>query len=224
MNVLSKLSMIVFAAALLVFTPNETPLSVLGVKEASAQKISSRGGSRAGAYLSRVRRSGVSPAYSFKRSGLGVNRAGIYRNVKHNRFRDFHRNQPRHRQHLDKAGINSTNGGDKLLIERRRQIEKRNARVAREFDRRNRKNRIANRKVFADPYFYSNGSGFVDVIEGDGSGVFIYRGQPCPKRHNCGYRLYSDGTGPRIITPGQKAEKGLPEFDGLNGPQVITLD
>ncbi len=46
----------------------------------------------------------------------------------------------------------------------------------------------------------------------------------CPASHNCGYRLYEDGTGPRIIKPGVYLGNNLPNYDGLNGPKVITLD
>ena len=49
-------------------------------------------------------------------------------------------------------------------------------------------------------------------------------GLRCPSRHNCGYRLYSDGTGPRLITPYVKQGGDLPLFDGVSGPKVITLD
>lgn len=217
MNVLHKISASIVAAGLLVFSPIQTPGIGAGVKTAEAQNISARSGSRSGAYLSRVRRSGVSPSYSFQRSNLGrsINRAGVYRNVKPGGYHH-------HRNRYD--GKNVTNSGDQLLIERRRQIEKRNARVAREFRLKNRKGQAVNQPIFVDPYYNGNGSGFVDIIGGDSAGVAIYRGQPCPTRHNCGYRLYSDGTGPRIITPGQVPSKDLPEFDGLNGPQVITLD
>ena len=55
------------------------------------------------------------------------------------------------------------------------------------------------------------------------AGPVIQTTEPCPEHHNCGYRLYDDGTGPRIITPGVSAGKGLPEFDGLTGPKAITL-
>jgi len=57
------------------------------------------------------------------------------------------------------------------------------------------------------------------------SGVGITRGAPaCPTGHNCGYRIYQDGSGPRIITPGIGAGDGLPEFDGVSGPLVITIE
>ena len=45
---------------------------------------------------------------------------------------------------------------------------------------------------------------------------------PCPKGHNCGYRLYEDRTGPRIIVPGISGE-GLPPQDGLRGPKIIRV-
>lgn len=46
----------------------------------------------------------------------------------------------------------------------------------------------------------------------------------CPSKHNCGYRIYGDGSGPRIITPGVDFGNDLPKFDGVNGPAIITLD
>ena len=46
----------------------------------------------------------------------------------------------------------------------------------------------------------------------------------CPSGHNCGYRYYQDGSGPRIIQLGQKPGKGLPEYDPVNGPAIIRLD
>lgn len=46
----------------------------------------------------------------------------------------------------------------------------------------------------------------------------------CPSNHNCGYRIYENGTGPRIIRPSTNLGSDLPDYDGLNGPKVITLD
>jgi len=46
----------------------------------------------------------------------------------------------------------------------------------------------------------------------------------CPSKHNCGYRIYENGTGPRIIRPSTGFGNDLPNYDGLNGPKVITLD
>jgi len=61
----------------------------------------------------------------------------------------------------------------------------------------------------------------VPIVETTGR---VLAGSACPTKHNCGYRIYSNGTGPRIITPGVRLGKGLPDFDGLNGPKIITLD
>ncbi len=44
----------------------------------------------------------------------------------------------------------------------------------------------------------------------------------CPAGFNCGYRLYENGTGPRIITPGVSG-KHLPPQDGISGPHIIRL-
>lgn len=46
----------------------------------------------------------------------------------------------------------------------------------------------------------------------------------CPSNHNCGYRIYENGTGPRIIRPNTGLSNDLPGFDGLNGSKIITLD
>lgn len=58
-------------------------------------------------------------------------------------------------------------------------------------------------------------------------GVAVIHGEakptpPCPEGFNCGYRLYEDGTGPRIIVPGVDLE-GLPPEDGLKGPRIIRV-
>lgn len=66
------------------------------------------------------------------------------------------------------------------------------------------------------------------IINGDdGAGTQVIVGggvQPCPTRHNCGYRIYEDGTGPRIITPGVSSGDSLPDYDGISGPVIITLN
>lgn len=55
-------------------------------------------------------------------------------------------------------------------------------------------------------------------------GVVLSGSSACPSQHNCGYRIYEDGTGPRIIRPNTYGSNDLPDYDGLNGPKVITLD
>ena len=55
-------------------------------------------------------------------------------------------------------------------------------------------------------------------------GALLNSTSECPSNHNCGYRLYENGTGPRIITPGVQLGNDLPAFDGLNGPKIIRLD
>jgi len=65
---------------------------------------------------------------------------------------------------------------------------------------------------------------FEDTIPVVGTTDQVFADSACPAKHNCGYRIYSNGTGPRIITPGAGLGKGLPDFDGLRGPKIITLD
>lgn len=55
-------------------------------------------------------------------------------------------------------------------------------------------------------------------------GVELRTSSTCPTKHNCGYRIYDDGTGPRIITPGAYLKNDLPDYDGVTGPKIITLD
>lgn len=202
--------MMVFAIALTLI-PSMFPANPVGVSAAKAQNTASGQSLRSGVVLNRARRAGFGPAYSYRRSNVqrSVSRAGVYQ---------AHRPRTQRRFQQNRDFINAR---DRSLVERRRLIERRNARVARENRLRRNQNRPINQPTFIDPYD-DNGSGFRDVI--DGGGVLVLRGAPCPSKHNCGYRVYSDGTGPRIITPGIPAGNGLPAFDGLNGPQVITLD
>lgn len=79
-------------------------------------------------------------------------------------------------------------------------------------------------------YVYDNEIGLIeDHLLGDGSdyAITVIKGpsvQPaCPVGHNCGYRLYEDGTGPRIITLGVSG-KGLPPQDGVSGPRIIRVN
>jgi len=109
------------------------------------------------------------------------------------------------------------------LIERRRAIEARNSRVA--FQN-------AERRARSSGDFGRSGVLVLDVDRqgilsaeiGGVAGDVYTQTSPCPRGHNCGYRVYSDGTGPRIITLGVNPGGDLPEFDGLSGPQIITLD
>jgi len=61
-------------------------------------------------------------------------------------------------------------------------------------------------------------------IDDFGTGQLVAPRTPaCPSGYNCGYRIYSNGTGPRIITPGVGPADGLPQFDGVNGPAIIRI-
>ena len=67
------------------------------------------------------------------------------------------------------------------------------------------------------------------IINGDfnDAGTQIIIGAPvppCPRNHNCGYRIYSDGSGPRVITPGVSSGNVGVQFDGIMGPTIITVD
>lgn len=63
-----------------------------------------------------------------------------------------------------------------------------------------------------------------EFISSSQGGVELRATSNCPSKHNCGFRIYEDGTGPRIITPGVYLNKNLPGYDGVRGPKIITLD
>ena len=45
----------------------------------------------------------------------------------------------------------------------------------------------------------------------------------CPAHVNCGFRVYQDGSGPRIISLDLTDDDNLPKQDGLNGSKVIIV-
>ena len=109
------------------------------------------------------------------------------------------------------------NRRDLLYVERRRDIRQRNREIARA----NRDRGFNRGPVIITPDFGID-PGYI-ILDDDtlviNSQVRVTK--PCPANHNCGYRLYTDGTGPRIISPG--ATSGY-EYDGISGPKVITLE
>ncbi|MDJ0614634.1 MAG: hypothetical protein QNJ29_13275 [Rhizobiaceae bacterium] len=113
------------------------------------------------------------------------------------------------------------------LIERRKLIEQRNRRVA--FENAARRNRNAFNGAAAGVLVLDVPTGNMIVssqFDGGTSPSVVSQSTqaiPCPKGYNCGYRVYSDGTGPRIITLGAGPQNGLPEYDGLSGPLIITV-
>ncbi len=103
---------------------------------------------------------------------------------------------------------------DRLVIENQLQSERRSASVLANRD----SGRIGTGVVLGDR------AGIISA-ENDGvAGVVSANGIDCPRGYNCGYRIYSNGTGPRIIVPGVSAGDGLPAFDGVSGPNIITFD
>jgi len=131
---------------------------------------------------------------------------------------------------LGNIGLSSRNNAIRL-IERDIKIRRRNDDLLRRNElrklqsslRRTRSNgRLLTRQEQAD---ILNSEVFLEEASSasQGSGV-VLGASTCPSKHNCGYRIYSNGTGPRIITPGVNGGNGLPDFDGINGPSIITLD
>lgn len=120
------------------------------------------------------------------------------------------------------------------LIQREIQIQRRNEEVARRNEQRRLQGSIRrtqpngrllsrqeqldllnNNQIVGDE-FISN-----QEVGGVSNGILA---SECPSNHNCGFRIYENGTGPRIIRPNSGVGSGLPSFDGLSGPKVITLD
>ena len=111
-------------------------------------------------------------------------------------------------------GRNFRDDGTFQLFERRRLNALRNIAI------REHRSGIAQRNATNDIIILDDGG------TSSASGVSVTRGAPaCPSNHNCGYRVYQDGSGPRIITPGAGGlADGLPAFDGVYGPLIITVE
>lgn len=110
------------------------------------------------------------------------------------------------------------------VVQRQRQIARRNEQVLRQNELRLLQS--STRRSRPNGRFLSSqerGAIIGDTLVGSGV-VRSQQRSACPTGHNCGYRIYSDGTGPRIITPGLDKHSNLPDYDGLSGPKVITLD
>lgn len=121
---------------------------------------------------------------------------------------------------------NVINGGKNLrVLQRDRQINIRNEQVQRRNELRllqstTRRSRPAGRFLSGQ----ERGALIGESLIGTGSITSNSGVSECPSQHNCGFRIYSNGSGPRIITPGIGSGKGLPKFDGVNGSSVIVLD
>ncbi|MGI9351327.1 MAG: hypothetical protein ACR2O3_07175 [Rhizobiaceae bacterium] len=157
---------------------------------------------------------------------------GVYNRSFHRKYRHGKRARNAgkfHGRKFRKAGVyQGSYNRTRSFNQRRRDIARRNERVVIE-------NALQSARrsgvVLANPVPRFSDQLVLDPREGVLSGEFNDNGtagavaratQPCPSNYNCGYRVYSDGTGPRIITPGVGAGNGLPPFDGVSGPSIIT--
>lgn len=130
------------------------------------------------------------------------------------------------RRTIKHSGVRLNN---RSLVKRQRQIERRNVRVQRENEQR--RLRASVRRTQPNGRFIDRKEQELlllevldqELLNNRSSSGTILRSNSCPTNHNCGYRIYQDGSGPRIITPGINNDD-LPDYDGLNGPKVITLD
>ena len=136
-------------------------------------------------------------------------RAGVYYGHKHRS----------HRKVKQRAGYYKHR--DQLFIDRRQRIAERNRAIKQQRAGVRVRNSGAGILYVTPERQGSVTSGYDNVGVAVSSGTYA---DPCPTGHNCGYRLYADGTGPRIITPGTLHSNDLPAYDGLSGPKVITLE
>ncbi len=114
---------------------------------------------------------------------------------------------------------------------RRKLIERRNRRVV--LENHLQSSRRSN-SVLANPHLNGvviYGNTRETIVNGEAysdAGTQIISGRnrniECPSSHNCGYRVYENGSGPRIISPTISAGGDLPPFDGVSGSLIITLD
>ena len=130
-------------------------------------------------------------------------------------------------------GLRRNNNNGIRLIQREIQIQRQNEQTARRNEQRRLQGSI--RRTQPNGRFLTRqeqinllNNGQVldeDVLNQDvGGGSAGILASECPSNHNCGFRIYENGTGPRIIRPSANFGNDLPGFDGLNGPKVITLD
>ncbi|MEL7430631.1 MAG: hypothetical protein AAFN43_11610 [Pseudomonadota bacterium] len=158
-------------------------------------------------------------------SGASSRSGVVFRKHKHRHHYSHHRSVSRagvtghrfhkgNRKHLHKR-INVRR--DLQLNERRRQIAERNRVIAEQ--------ELIEKQIRRGGVQVVPSTGFVGTTT-IGGGVILNGtgGSPCPDGLNCGYRLYEDGTGPRIIVLGEEGAGIDQPYDGLNGPKIIRLD
>lgn len=191
MNAVKTFTRLMAVLSLLAFLPISLNNPIVGISSAKAQKASSHRYKRSGAGLARGRQV-KQVRTNVKRARSGVQSRGIGSAV-------VRRKTVRNNRIIrNRVGSKRSVIGDIRFIERRRQIERRNDRVANQNHLRRVERRLARQPVAVDNF--NGGSGYQDgSVYGSGQGA-VYSGNSCPSGHNCGVRLYSNGTGPRIIT------------------------
>lgn len=151
----------------------------------------------------------------FDRSGVLLKPGVFNRRLRFQNQRGFGRSGAFINQNGANFGNNFRDDGTFQLFERRRLNALRNIAIKEQ------RSGVSQRSVANDIILLDDGSTTTGL-----SGVAVTRGAPaCPSNHNCGYRVYQDGSGPRIITPGSGGPAdGLPAFDGVSGPLIITVE
>ena len=170
--------------------------------------------------------------------GVSEAQAGVKSRVKRTNRHKHYKRKNFQKNRISSSGVSlgvrntgvvqSGRNRTRSFVQRRQDIARRNERVVLENALQSIRRSgavLANpRRGFSDALVLDPREGVLSSGFGDNGtvGAVTRFRQPCPAKHNCGYRVYSDGTGPRIITPGIPSGNGLPEFDGITGPVIIT--
>ncbi|MEO0327838.1 MAG: hypothetical protein AAF217_04505 [Pseudomonadota bacterium] len=165
----------------------------------------------------------------FKSGHVRYKQYGYKRGVK---ARNFHRANRAHRNlhsGVRRSGVylsgSRSYSGARGYIARRNQINRRNERVVLENALRREQRSgavLANRGTSRGFFVDAPRQGILTADNGGVVGNVVTNVNPCPARHNCGYRIYENGAGPRIIRPSIPAGNGLPPYDGVSGPVIYT--
>ena len=144
---------------------------------------------------------------------VGINRAGVSLGPPTNVGNHFHGRKFNRRNHR--------NRGDRLFTHRRNTIEARNRSLLRHQSR-----QFRNDGIIVERYYQPSGALVISVPSAGGSNYADdWSGaEACPENHNCGFRVYSNGTGPRIIRIRDSEVVGPTGSDKKVDPGVVTLE
>ncbi len=116
---------------------------------------------------------------------------------------------------------NHRNRSDRLFIHRRNTIEARNRRL-----NSNRSGVFRSDGIIVERYYQASGALVINVPSAN-TGNYSNdwsESEACPENHNCGYRFYSNGTGPRIIRISDDEVVGPSSSNEERDSDEVTLE